>query len=137
MIQVALRVYRLQLYAIFSGLLLMWTITPFGKQVTGFGIGLAVSAYCLWLLARRVEKLGRSIVLKEKAPGLGVLNRFAAAILGAIIMYEIEHEMEMWAFGTGILGGHFLMIANLAYANMQLVKEEEKRREKASNNIEL
>ncbi len=22
-------------------------------------------------------------------------------------MYEIEHEMEMWAFGTGILGGHF------------------------------
>ena len=43
---------------------------------------------------------------EEKAPGLGVLNRLAA-ILGAIIMYEIEHEMEMWAFGTGILGGHF------------------------------
>ena len=42
-----------------------------------------------------------------KGSGLGVLNRFAAAILGAIIMYEIEHEMEMWAFGTGILGGHF------------------------------
>ena len=68
MIQAALRVYRLQLYVIFSGLLLMWTITPFGKQVTGFGIGLAVSAYCLWLLARRVEKLGKSIVMKEKAP---------------------------------------------------------------------
>ena len=67
MIQAALRVYRLQLYVIFSGLLLMWTITPFGKQVTGFGIGLAVSAYCLWLLARRVEKLGKSIVMKEKA----------------------------------------------------------------------
>ncbi|MEC2495594.1 ATP synthase subunit I, partial [Bacillus cereus] len=27
MIQEALRVYRLQLYVIFSGLLLMWTIT--------------------------------------------------------------------------------------------------------------
>ena len=52
-------------------------------------------------------------------------------------MYEIEHEMEMWAFGTGILGGHFLMIANLAYANMQVVKEEEKKREHASKNIEL
>jgi len=116
LIQEALRVYRLQLYVIFSGLLLMWTITPFGKQV---------------------EKLGKSIVMKKKAPGLGVLNRFAAAILGAIIMYEIEHEMEMWAFGTGILGGHFLMIANLAYANMQLVKEEEKQREHASKNIEL
>ncbi len=31
LIQEALRVYRLQLYVIFSGLLLMWTITPFGK----------------------------------------------------------------------------------------------------------
>ena len=42
-----------------------------------------------------------------KGSWIRVLNRFAAAILGAIIMYEIEHEMEMWAFGTGILGGHF------------------------------
>ncbi|WP_017151695.1 ATP synthase subunit I [Bacillus bingmayongensis] len=131
MIEVALRVYRLQLYMIFSGLLLLWTITPFSKQVTGFGIGLAVSAYCLWLLARRVEKIGKSIVLKQRAPGLGILNRFAA-ILGAIIMYEIEHEMEMWAFGTGILGGHFLMIANLAYANMRLVRKEEEKRKKSA-----
>ncbi len=128
LIQMALRVYRLQLYMIFSGLLLIGTITPFSKQVTGFGIGLAVSAYCLWLLARRVEKIGRNIILKKRVPGIGILNRFAAAILGAIIMYEIEHEMEMWAFGTGILGGHFLMIANLAYANMQLVKEENKKK---------
>ncbi|WIY59445.1 ATP synthase subunit I [Bacillus arachidis] len=135
MIEVALRVYKLQLYMIFSGLLLLWTITPFSKQVTGFGIGLAVSAYCLWLLARRVEKIGKSIVLKQRAPGLGILNRFAAAILGAIIMYEIEHEMEMWAFGTGILGGHFLMIVNLAYANMQLAKEEEKQRGKNERNL--
>lgn len=37
----------------------------------------------------------RGIVLKEKVPGIEVLNRFAAAILGAVIMYEIEHEMEM------------------------------------------
>ena len=29
------------------------------------------------------------------------------------------------------------MIANLAYANMQLVKEEEKKREHTSKNIEL
>ncbi|CKI35787.1 Uncharacterised protein [Streptococcus pneumoniae] len=29
------------------------------------------------------------------------------------------------------------MIANLAYANMQLVKEEEKQREHASKDIEL
>ena len=104
MIQEALRVYRLQLYVIFSGLLLMWTITPFGKQVTGFGIGLAVSAYCLWLLAQSGETREK---YRNEGKGSWIRSfKPIAAILGAIIMYEIEHEMEMWAF-TGILGGHF------------------------------
>ena len=35
---------------------------------------------------------------------LGMMNRFAAAILGAIIMYEIEHHEFMWTFTAGIMG---------------------------------
>ncbi len=52
-------------------------------------------------------------------------------------MYEIEHELEMWAFGTRYLGAIFLMIANLAYANMQLVKEEREAKGTCFENIEL
>lgn len=84
----------------------------------GFGIGLVVSVYCFWLLVCRVEKFGKSIVMKKKVFGLGVLNWFVVVILGVIIMYEIEYEMEMWVFGIGILGGYFLMIVNLVYVNM-------------------
>ena len=128
MIRMSLRAFKIQMYYLLGIMLLGWAMTPFSAHFLGVGIGLLVSMYCVWILGRRIEKLGDSIVKKTKAPSLGMFNRFAAAILGAIIMYEIEHEMEMWAFGTGILGGHFLMIANLAYANMQLVKEENKKK---------
>lgn len=79
--------------------------------------------YCVWLLGRRIEKLGDSIVKKTKAPTLGMFNRFAAAILGAIIMYEIEHHMVMWAFAVGIMGGYFLIVVNLGYYSMKDEKE--------------
>lgn len=48
-----------------------------------------------------------------------MMNRFAAAILGAIIMYEIEHHMVMWAFAVGIVGGYTLIVINLAYYSMK------------------
>ncbi|MCU4798046.1 hypothetical protein OB971_23815 [Bacillus cereus] len=43
---------------------------------------------------------------KEKEPMLGMMNRFAVAILGAIIMYEIEYHDFMWIFAAGIMGGY-------------------------------
>lgn len=82
------------------------------------------SKYVLRLiLGRRIEKFGDSIVKKEKAPMLGMMNRFAAAILGAIIMYEIEHREYMWTFAAGIMGGYFLIIINLGYYSMRDAKE--------------
>ena len=48
-----------------------------------------------------------------------MFNRFAAAILGAIIMYEIEHHMVMWAFAVGDYGGYFLIVVNLGYYSMK------------------
>jgi len=95
----------------------------FFSPVCRGGIGLLVSMYCAWILGRRIEKFGDSIVKKEKAPMLGMINRFAAAILGAIIMYEIEHHDFMWTFAAGIMVGYFLIIINLGYYSMKDVKE--------------
>ena len=90
----------------------------FSAQFVGISIGLLVSMYCAWILGRRIEKFGDSIV-KAKAPMLGMINRFAAAILGAIIMYEIEHHEFMWTFAAGIMGGYFLVVINLGYYSMR------------------
>ncbi|MGM2838754.1 ATP synthase subunit I [Bacillus cereus group sp. Bce002] len=123
MIRMALRSFNIQIYCLLGVMLLGWLMTPFRAQFVGMGIGLLVSMYCAWILGRRIEKFGNSIVTKEKAPMLGMMNRFAAAILGAIIMYEIEHREYMWTFAAGIMGGYFLIIINLGYYSMRDGKE--------------
>ncbi|MEF7556648.1 ATP synthase subunit I [Bacillus thuringiensis] len=119
MIRMALRSFNIQIYCLLGVMLLGWLVTPFRAQFVGMGIGLLVSMYCAWILRRRIEKFGDSIIKKEKAPMLGMMNRFAAAILGAIIMYEIEHREYMWTFAAGIMGGYFLVIINLGYYSMR------------------
>lgn len=119
MISMSFRSFKIQMYYLLGAMLLGWAMTPFSAHFLGVGIGLLVSMYCVWILGRRIEKLGDSIVKKSKAPTLGMVNRFAAAILGAIIMYEIEHHMVMWAFAVGIMGGYFLIVINLGYYSMK------------------
>ncbi|YAR62885.1 ATP synthase subunit I [Bacillus cytotoxicus] len=123
MIRMSLRAFKIQMYYLLGIMLLGWAMTPFSAHFLGVGIGLLVSMYCVWILGRRIEKLGDSIVKKTKAPSLGMFNRFAATILGAIIMYEIEHHMVMWAFAVGIMGGYILIVINLGYYSM---KDEQK-----------
>ncbi|HFK1730756.1 ATP synthase subunit I [Bacillus pacificus] len=124
MIRMALRSFNIQIYCLLGVMLLGWLMTPFRAQFVGISIGLIVSMYCAWILGRRIEKFGNSIIKKEKAPMLGMMNRFAAAILGAIIMYEIEHREYMWTFAAGTMGGYFLVIVNLGYYSMRDEKEE-------------
>ncbi|ADY20262.1 ATP synthase subunit I [Bacillus paranthracis] len=123
MIRMALRSFNIQIYCLLGVMLLGWLMTPFRAQFVGISIGLLVSMYCAWILGRRIEKFGNSIVKKEKAPMFGMINRFAAAILGAIIMYEIEHREYMWTFAAGIMSGYFLVIINLGYYSMRDAKE--------------
>ncbi|HFJ9299992.1 MULTISPECIES: ATP synthase subunit I [Bacillus cereus group] len=123
MIRMALRSFNIQMYCLLGVMLLGWAMTPFRAQFVGISIGLLVSMYCAWILGRRIEKFGNSIVKKEKAPMLGMMNRFAAAILGAIIMYEIEHREYMWTFAGGIMVGYFLVIINLGYYSMRDAEE--------------
>ncbi|MED0947302.1 ATP synthase subunit I [Bacillus mobilis] len=119
MIRMALRSFNIQIYCLLGVMLLGWLVTPFPAQFVGISIGLLVIMYCAWISGRRIEKFGDSIVKKEKAPMLGMMNRFASAILGAIIMYEIEHREYMWTFAAGIMGGYFLIIINLGYYSMR------------------
>ncbi|MEK4911330.1 ATP synthase subunit I [Bacillus sp. FSL E2-8887] len=123
MIRMALRSFNIQIYCLLGVMLLGWFMIPSSAHFVGISIGLLVSMYCAWILGRRIEKFGNSIVKKEKVPMLGMMNRFAAAILGAIIMYEIEHHDFMWTFAAGIMGGYFLIIINLGYYSMKDVKK--------------
>ena len=62
MIRMALRSFNIQMYCLLGIMLLGWLVTPFSAQFVGISIGLLVSMYCAWILGRRIEKFGDSIV---------------------------------------------------------------------------
>ncbi|RFU71210.1 ATP synthase subunit I [Peribacillus saganii] len=120
MIHFAFKVFLKQItFYIFPVLTGGWVLTPFSTHFFGAAIGILVSVYCMWVLGRRINKIEERIVAGKRMPSLGFLNRSAAAVLGAIILYELEHQMVMEAFAAGILGGYFLMTINLGYYSMQ------------------
>ena len=118
MIRMALRSFNIQMYCLLGIMLLGWLVTPFSAQFVGISIGLLVSMYCAWILGRRIEKFGDSIV-KSKSTDAWNDKSVRTAILGAIIMYEIEHHEFMWTFVAGIMSGYFLVIINLGYYSMR------------------
>ena len=65
MIRMALRSFKIQIYCLLGVMLLGWAITPFRAQFVGISIGLLVSMYCAWILGRRIEKFGNSIVKRK------------------------------------------------------------------------
>lgn len=67
MIRMALRSFNIQIYCLLGVMLLGWLVTPFSAQFVGISIGLLVSMYCAWILGRRIEKFGDSIVKKRKS----------------------------------------------------------------------
>ena len=97
MIRMALRSFNIQMYCLLGIMLLGWLVTPFSAQFVGISIGLLVSMYCAWILGRRIEKFGDSIV-KSKSTDAWNDKSVRVPILGAIIMYEIEHHEFMWTF---------------------------------------
>ncbi|WP_409301489.1 ATP synthase subunit I [Peribacillus sp. SCS-155] len=120
MIGIAFKVFIKQILVVVFPLLTGgWYLTPFSPHFLGAAIGVLVSLYCMWILGRRIMKMEKRIQEGKRMPSLGFANRAAAAILGAIILYDLEHHMAMEAFAAGILGGYFLMVINLGYFSVQ------------------
>jgi ATP synthase protein I len=123
MIGIAFKVFLKQLVVVIFPLLTGgWLFTPFSPHFFGAAVGVFVSLYCMWVLGRRINKMEQRIQEGKRVPSLGFLNRSAAAVLGAIILYDLEHHMAMEAFAAGILGGYFLMVINLGYLSVQEAK---------------
>lgn len=131
MIADSFKLFKKQVLMLLILLVIGWVISPYPSYFIGANIGLIVSFYCMWILGRKIERLLNNIVTRKKVSSLGMLNRAAAAILGSMLMYEYGHHIAMWTFATGILGGYFLFVINLAYYSQRSAKQELLNRKKS------
>jgi ATP synthase protein I len=124
MIDIAFSLFLKQMFFIIFPFLTAGCIfTPFSPHFIGAAAGFLVSLYCMWILGRRIKRMEQRIQAGKLVPSLAFFNRSAAAVLGAMILYNVELEMAMPSFATGILGGYFLMVINVGFYCLKEAKQ--------------
>lgn len=74
-------------------------VVPRQGIFTGISLGAAVSFYNLWLLQRKANLQGEAAAQEGKQKGTGMISRFAAAALGALLALRLEWSMVGYIIG--------------------------------------
>lgn len=90
------RIWMLFLLVFFIVLAL---IMPEKYFFTGISLGAAVSFYNLWLLQRKANVQGEAAEIEGKRKGIGMISRFAAAALGALVTIQLEWSIVGYIIG--------------------------------------
>lgn len=90
------RIWMLFLLVFFIVLAL---IMPEKYFFTGLSLGAAVSFYNLWILQRKANIQGEAAAEEGSRKGSGMISRFAAAALGALLTIQLEWSIVGYIIG--------------------------------------
>lgn len=89
------------------------SLTPYSRIFLGLILGGTVSFYNLWLLQRKINDFGTSVILGGKPKGLGTAARFAAAILATLLAIRFPEYFSIVALVCGLLISYPIMFVDL------------------------
>ncbi|MFD2209959.1 ATP synthase subunit I [Virgibacillus halophilus] len=101
------RKWMLYLLAIF---LLGAAFTPYVRLFLGLLLGSAVSFYNLFLLQKKTQELANAVADKQRAKGIGMISRFAAAIIAVMIALKFEAYFQLVAVLIGLMTSYPVII---------------------------
>ncbi|WP_246050167.1 ATP synthase subunit I [Aquibacillus sediminis] len=91
--------------------------TPYPRIFLGLLIGTALSFYNLWLLQRKIKKLGQAIIEDRRMLGIGSLTRFASAALAVVVGLRFEEYVDIIAIIIGLMTFYIVIIIDFALFN--------------------
>ena len=80
-------------------LIVLAMVMPQIDFFTGMTLGAVVSLYNLWILQRKIHLQGEAAEREGKRKGIGMISRFAAAALGALLAIRLEWNMVGYIIG--------------------------------------
>jgi ATP synthase protein I len=125
MMEIAVRNFKKQTLYLLALLVLGWGFTSYSSQFLGLILGVSFSFYCISYLARKVVSFGEKVVKNIRVRSLGMLSRFAAAALIALIAGKYENYISYMALLLGIVIGYSIIVINLVYYNLIHSSESE------------
>jgi len=113
------RIIQLTLFVL-SASVLAWGFTDYKAAWAGFALGTAVSLFNAIHTARKIDRLAEAVLSgKKKGHSLGMLARFAASALAAVIALRYPEHFHILFTVIGLMASQILA---LVYSFFQLMK---------------
>ncbi len=98
--------YLLYLLAIF---VLGWGFSTYDDVFLGLIVGTIVSFYNHWLLYRKVDKFGETVVTGGKMYSLGTVSRMASAGLAVFIGLRYPEQISIYFVIVGLMTSYMVI----------------------------
>jgi ATP synthase protein I len=80
-----------------------WGFTEYKSIFLGLVLGTALSLFNLWLLVRKTDKFGESVLQGKKVRSLGSFSRMATAALAIIIALKYPDSFHLISVVLGLM----------------------------------
>ncbi|WP_373893972.1 ATP synthase subunit I [Virgibacillus natechei] len=93
-------------------------LLPYPRIFLGLLLGTIVSFYNLWLLQKKIVDFTEAVANKSTTRGIGMVSRFAAAILAVIVALRFEEYFHIIAVLIGLMTSYLvIMIDSIVFRN--------------------
>ncbi|RDY72310.1 ATP synthase subunit I [Halobacillus sp. SY10] len=106
------RKWMFYLLAIF---VLGWGITPWQPIFLGLLLGSALSFYNLWLMQRKIRKLGEASADNRSVRGIGTFTRLASGALAVVIALQFEEYFHLISVVLGLMAAYIVILIDYLF----------------------
>lgn len=115
--------YRQYMFYLLAVYVLGWGFTSYQPVFAGLILGTSLGFFNVWLLAKKTEKLGETVVSGDgKVRTLGTLSRMATAVLAVIIATRYPDTFHFVSVILGLMTFPIVIMIDFFLQSSQLRK---------------
>ncbi|UOR14036.1 ATP synthase subunit I [Halobacillus amylolyticus] len=106
---------RKWMFYLLALLVLGWGVTPWQPVFLGLLLGSSLSFYNLWLMQRKIKKLGEASADNHSIRGIGTFTRLASGALAVVIALQFEEHFQLFAVVLGLMAAYIVILIDYLF----------------------
>ncbi|TGB01621.1 ATP synthase subunit I [Halobacillus salinus] len=106
---------RKWMFYLLALLVLGWGVTPWQPIFLGLLLGALLSFYNLWLMQRKIRKLGEATADNLSVRGIGTFTRLASGALAVVIALQFEEYFHLISVVLGLMAAYIVILIDYLF----------------------
>ncbi|MCA0971024.1 ATP synthase subunit I [Halobacillus litoralis] len=106
---------RKWMFYLLALLVLGWGVTPWQPIFLGLLLGALLSFYNLWLMQRKIRKLGEAASESHSVRGIGTFTRLASGALAVVIALQFEEYFHLISVVLGLMAAYIVIFIDYLF----------------------